>query len=209
MALHPGPRRTRGLRELASERGRLPQLQRQHLRPPGRAAHAQRHRHHHRPHRHHQHHRRLLPRHRAALRRLLRPQRPGRRRSWSRSTRYFEQAGQGARLLLRGADAAASPSAARVQDIDEVPDDVKRVFVTAHDIAPEWHVRMQAAFQQHTDNAVSKTVNFPHEATADDVARRLPAGLRAGLQGHHRLPRRQPRRAGAHHRRARKGRRSA
>ncbi len=56
-----------------------------------------------------------------------------------------------------------------VQHIDGVPPDVRRLFVTAHDISPYWHVRMQAAFQSHVDNGVSKTVNFPAHATRDDV----------------------------------------
>jgi ribonucleoside-diphosphate reductase alpha chain len=56
-----------------------------------------------------------------------------------------------------------------VQDIDEVPREIKRIFVTAFDIQPEWHVKMQATFQKHVDNAVSKTINLPHDATPSDV----------------------------------------
>ena len=58
-----------------------------------------------------------------------------------------------------------------IQDLEEIPADVRRLFVTAHDIPPEIHIQMQAAFQLYTDNAVSKTVNFPKSATIEDVSK--------------------------------------
>ena len=70
-----------------------------------------------------------------------------------------------------------------IAHIAEIPEAVRRVFVCAHDISPEAHVRMQAAFQRHTDNAVSKTVNFPNAATRDDVYGVYRMAFREGLKG--------------------------
>jgi len=58
-----------------------------------------------------------------------------------------------------------------IQNLEEIPKEMRRIFVTALDIAPEWHVKIQAAFQKYVDNAVSKTVNLPPDATVEDVRR--------------------------------------
>ena len=72
---------------------------------------------------------------------------------------------------------------ATLKNIEEIPQEVKDVFVTAHDITPEYHIRMQSAFQEHTDNAVSKTVNFPKSATRKDVKDAYDLAYQLGLKG--------------------------
>jgi ribonucleoside-diphosphate reductase alpha chain len=70
-----------------------------------------------------------------------------------------------------------------IQHLTEIPADLRRLFVTAHDIAPEHHVRMQAAFQQYSDSGVSKTINLPADATKEDVASAFLLAHRLGCKG--------------------------
>ncbi|MBA7534601.1 hypothetical protein ES705_26850 [subsurface metagenome] len=58
-----------------------------------------------------------------------------------------------------------------IKEMDEIPEDVRKIFTTSHDLTPEWHIKLQAAFQKHVDNATSKTINFPSSATKEDIAK--------------------------------------
>jgi len=95
---------------------------------------------------------------------------------------YFEQVARSegfySEELMRQLAAGA-----KLQDTDGVPDDIKLLFVTAHEITPEGHVKMQAAFQKSTHNAVSKTVNFPQDATKEDIAKVYMMAYEEGLKG--------------------------
>ncbi|MFC4248457.1 adenosylcobalamin-dependent ribonucleoside-diphosphate reductase [Natribaculum luteum] len=70
-----------------------------------------------------------------------------------------------------------------IQDVEEIPDDVKPLFHTAHDVPAEGHLRIQAAFQEHVDNAVSKTVNLPRSASVEDVADVFRTARDLGVKG--------------------------
>ena len=70
-----------------------------------------------------------------------------------------------------------------VAHVDEISDTVKHIFATAHDVSPYWHVKMQAAFQLHTDNAVSKTVNFEEHATRKDIEEAYVLAYKNNLKG--------------------------
>ncbi|MCB9914514.1 MAG: adenosylcobalamin-dependent ribonucleoside-diphosphate reductase [Planctomycetes bacterium] len=66
---------------------------------------------------------------------------------------------------------------------EELDEETKRIFVTAHDISPYWHMQMQSAFQRHCDASISKTINFPHDATVDDVREIYELAIDEGVKG--------------------------
>ena len=70
-----------------------------------------------------------------------------------------------------------------LSSLPDIPDEVKRIFVTAQEISPKWHIAIQAAFQKYVDNAISKTINFPKEATIKDIAEAYLLAYKKGCKG--------------------------
>ena len=95
---------------------------------------------------------------------------------------YFEEVANDRRFYSRELmDEIAKRGS--IKKIKQIPKEVRKIFVTAHDVSPDWHIRMQAAFQKYTDNAVSKTVNLPHDATKGDVMKVYNLANELGCKG--------------------------
>jgi ribonucleoside-diphosphate reductase alpha chain len=92
--------------------------------------------------------------------------------------RRLRKAGLYSKRLMEVAAATES-----IQHMEQIPHDLRRLFVTAHDVSPEHHVRMQAIFQQYSDSGVSKTINLPRHATKTDIASALLLAYRLGCKG--------------------------
>ncbi len=92
--------------------------------------------------------------------------------------RRLRKAGLYSKYLMEAAAASES-----IQHMDQIPHDLRRLFVTAHDVSPEHHVRMQAIFQQYSDSGVSKTINLPRDATKADIASAFLSAYRLGCKG--------------------------
>ena len=92
--------------------------------------------------------------------------------------REMERRGLAGKELMARVGKAGS-----IQGFEEIPDETRRVFVTALDVPPAQHIRIQAAFQRHTDNSVSKTINLPYEASADDIREIFALAQALGLKG--------------------------
>lgn len=95
---------------------------------------------------------------------------------------HFEQAMKEAGIFSKELMERVSEEGS-IAHIDEIPQELKDIFVTSHDIRPEWHIRMQAAFQKYVDNAVSKTINFTEEATKDDIQMSFQLAYKLGCKG--------------------------
>ncbi len=117
----------------------------------------------------------------AFFRNVLRGQKQGERPLVEVNQTFLEVARR--RGLLSDALLDRIATEGTLAHIEGIPDDLKRVFVCAHDISPEWHMRMQAAFQRHCDSSISKTINFPHTAAVGDVDRIYRLAFELGCKG--------------------------